>query len=70
MSEKSILKLKYTMISKFGSEEAWHAYLKEIAVKGGQRSHVGGFKDKKFAKKMGKLGGLARVKNQKVKDME
>lgn len=38
MSEESVRKLKETYIRKFGSEENYRAYMRELAVKGGKKS--------------------------------
>lgn len=36
-------KLRQTMIAKYGSEEAWRAFMGEIGKIGGQNGHTGGF---------------------------
>jgi general stress protein YciG len=54
-------KLRQTMIIKHGSEAAWKAYIRQLAINGGKKSRGGGFTgNPELAHRMGKLGGRPR----------
>jgi general stress protein YciG len=58
-----------TMIEKYGSREAWVAFLKESASKGGSVSHpeTRAFTDRKRASEIGRLGGLKSAEVRRAK---
>ena len=59
------LKLRATMIKKFGSEEAWMDYVKERGRRGGSAKVSKGFgKNPELAREAGRLGGMAKRKKQ------
>jgi len=51
------LKVKETMIAKYGSEEAWKDFMRSIAATGGKKGKTGGFWYKKYV-----LGDVEAVK--------
>jgi general stress protein YciG len=65
-NKKGGLKLRQTMINKFGSEEAWKEYMRNNGKIGGESSKTGGFYYKKYVlndiesvKEAGRRGGRA-----------
>jgi len=42
-SKAGAAKMKQKMIERFGTEEAWRAWMKENSSKGGKQGHGGGF---------------------------
>jgi hypothetical protein len=46
---------KEAMIKKLGSEEAYKAYLRELAKRPRPNSKGGAFRDREFARRMGKM---------------
>lgn len=50
--------LRETMIARFGSEEVWKEYLRNIGRKGGHNGDTGGFaSSKELARAAGQRGG-------------
>ena len=64
MSDESRKRQLETNIAKYGSYEAYRAEMKRRAIKGGKNSS-GSFKDREFARKAGRLGGIAKAKKLK-----
>lgn len=58
-------KVRETNIKKHGSEEAWLAFMRENAAKGGKISRGGGFADRELAARAGRIGG--RISKRKSK---
>ena len=59
------LTLKQRMIAKFGSEDAYKAYMRSIAAKGGKLGTTGGFfADRDLARRAGAKGG--RISRRKT----
>lgn len=61
MGKDSAPKLIKTMTTKYGSYAAYRRHMRQIARKGGQNGHTGGFYgDSVRAREVGKLGGRPR----------
>lgn len=57
MRTKRSLQIEETMVGRLGSKEAYKVWRSEIGKMGGKKSKGGSFKDKDFARRMGKIGG-------------
>lgn len=54
---EGIIKFRQTMINKYGSEEAWRAFMQEVGAKGGSKKVPKGFALSGKASSAGKKGG-------------
>lgn len=67
-SKEGGIKLRQTMIEKHGSEEAWKAWMRQNAAKGGKLGTTGGFAaNRELARIAGAKGGTISRRGKKVK---